>query len=328
MPQQNRYLVTGVAGFIGSHLAETLLNQGHAVVGVDALTDHYDPAAKRRNIEPLRSSPGFRFIQADLLEADLSALLGDVDIVFHEAGQPGVRRSWGREFEPYVRNNVLVTQRLLEAAKGAALSRFVFASSSSIYGDAQTLPVSEASLPRPRSPYGVTKLAAEHLCGLYAREFGIPTISLRYFTVYGPRQRPDMAISRFIHALRAGEEIVVHGDGEQSRDFTFVADVVRANLSAALATLPRTDGPVYNLGGGTRTSVNAVIRLLEGLTGATARIRTAPGEAGDVQHTWADCRAARADLGFTPLTELEVGLRAQVAWQAAEEERSIAKRAA
>src|SRR5262245_64919423 len=221
-------LVTGVAGFIGSHLAERLLRDGVRVTGVDCFTDYYDPAIKRRNLERARSHPEFALVELDLGEADLAAL-PDVQVVYHQAAQPGVRASWGADFAIYTHHNVLATQRLLERYRGSSLERFVYASSSSVYGDAERYPTDEGLLPRPLSPYGVTKLAGEHLALLYARNFGMPVVALRYFTVYGPRQRPDMAFHRFCRALLTGQAITVYGDGRQSRDFTFVADAVEAN---------------------------------------------------------------------------------------------------
>jgi len=263
--------VTGAAGFIGSHLAERLLAAGWEVVGVDCFTDYYPRAAKEANLEGLRGQPGFRLVEMDLNSAALGALLQGIDTVFHQAGQPGVRASWGRSFEPYLRSNILATQALLEAALHLKrpLRRFVFASSSSVYGDAPQLPVREDTLPQPISPYGVTKLAAEHLCSLYTR-LGVPAVSLRYFTVYGPRQRPDMAFHRFIRAVLEGREIEIHGDGEQTRDFTYVMDIVDANLSAAAAPAERVVGRVYNLGGGSRVTVNEVIAIVEGAAGRPA----------------------------------------------------------
>jgi len=306
-------LVTGVAGFIGSHLAERLLAEGYDVFGVDCFTDHYPRSLKEANLQRLSPSPGFRFFPLDLRFADLRPLLSGVAYIFHQAAQPGVRSSWGTEFELYVQHNVLATQRLLEAVKdvGHDLRRFVFASSSSVYGEVEELPVREECLPRPYSPYGVTKLAAEHLCVLYHRNFGLPTISLRYFTVYGPRQRPDMAFRRFTTAMLSGEPLQVYGDGEQTRDFTFVSDAVQANL---LAMQQGDDGGVYNIGGGSRVTVNETIRMLERITGVAAQIVYRPLQHGDVRDTWADTSRARAELGFLPQVSLEEGLRAEVEW--------------
>ncbi|MDQ6773465.1 MAG: NAD-dependent epimerase/dehydratase family protein [Candidatus Dormibacteraeota bacterium] len=313
-----RSLVTGAAGFVGSHLAERLVADGHTVVGVDSLTDYYAVAQKRRNLATLQREPRFSLVSDDLLEADLERLLEGVDYVFHQAGQPGVRASWGKSFEAYVKHNVLATQALLEAVRAAGrLQRFIYASSSSVYGDAEQLPVREDALPRPVSPYGVTKLAAEHLCVLYAK-LGVPTVSLRYFTVYGPRQRPDMAFHKFIRAMLEGREIDVNGDGRQTRDFTFVTDIVEANLAAASRPVAGLTGRVYNLGGGTRISVNDVLSLLRDVVGAPARVRHRPEPPGEARHTYADTSAARAALGFVPRVALRDGLAAETAWLRAE----------
>ncbi len=309
-----RCLVTGVAGFVGSHLAERLLDDGHEVVGVDCFTDYYDRQRKEANVAGLRSRAGFQLRDLDLLSEPVEPLIADADGAFHQAGQPGVRASWGSSFEPYLRLNVLMTQRLLEAAQGSKrLRRFVFASSSSVYGDAPELPASERTLPRPVSPYGVTKLAAEHLCTLYGK-LRVPTVSLRYFTVYGPRQRPDMAFTGFVSALLAGREISVNGDGEQTRDFTYVGDIVDANLAAVDPERVIEPGAVYNLGGGSRVTINEVIRLLEAATGRVARVRYDSAQPGEARHTFADCSAAKRDLGFQPRCSLVDGLRAQVDW--------------
>ena len=309
-----RCLVTGAAGFIGSHLAERLVADGCEVVGVDSFTDYYDPALKERNVEALRASPRFTLVRADLAADDLESVVAGIDYIFHQSGQPGVRRSWGRSFEPYVRCNVIATQRLLEAARTVAgLRRFVNASSSSIYGNATELPVTEQALPKPVSPYGVTKLAAEHLATLYA-DLGVPAVSLRYFTVYGPRQRPDMAFNVFLRALLAGRDIDVNGDGEQTRDFTFVADAVEANVAAASASRETVVGRRYNIGGGSRVTVNHTIRMLEEITGRRATVRYGAPQPGDARDTLADTTAARADLGFAPFWSLSDGLRAEADW--------------
>ncbi len=305
-------LVTGVAGFIGSTLADRLLQDGHAVVGVDALTDYYAPELKRRNLGELLGRPGFSFHEENLLSANLGERLRGIDVVFHLAAQPGVRKSWGGTFATYLDNNVAATQRLLEAVRDVPITRFVFASSSSVYGTATDLPVRESTLPQPISPYGVTKLAAEHLCGVYANAFGVPAVSLRYFTVYGPRQRPDMAFNRFVRAMVEGDQIELYGDGEQTRDFTFVSDAVAATVAAADADLD--GGRVYNVGGGSRVSVNHVIGLLERIIGKQARISRRPAQAGDARDTFADCSAARADLGYQPAVALNAGLEALVRW--------------
>lgn len=304
-------LVTGVAGFVGSHLAERLIDLGHEVVGVDRFADYYPRPLKEENLERLRANPRFRLVEADLAEADLAPLVEGVNAVFHQAAQAGVRASWGKTFESYVRDNVLATQRLLEAVKASNLQRFVYASSSSVYGDAVDLPMRETALPRPYSPYGVTKLAAEHLCELYRNNFGVPTASLRYFTVYGPRQRPDMGFNRFINATLRGEPIAVYGDGEQTRDFTFISDIVQANIAAV-------DGKpgVYNVGGGSRVTLNEVLATIGEIAGQKPVLDRKEPQAGDVRHTWADASAAREGLGFTPKVSLREGLTAQVQWHA------------
>ncbi len=304
-------VVTGAAGFIGSHLSEALIAAGHDVVGIDCFTDYYPRPVKESNLAALRQSPHFTFVEANLLEYDLNSLLGGVDYIFHQAAQAGVRASWGQNFSIYTENNVLATQRLLEAAKGHPIKRLVYASSSSVYGDAKRLPVTEDTIPRPISPYGVTKLAAEHLCRLYWVNFRVPTVSLRYFTVYGPRQRPDMGFHKFFRALLNGEEITLYGDGDQTRDFTFISDAVAANLACMEA--PAT-GEVFNVGGGSRISVNRVLELMQAISGREARIRRIEDQKGDVRHTFADTSRAREVLGFRPSVSTEQGLRAEWEW--------------
>jgi nucleoside-diphosphate-sugar epimerase len=306
----SRCLLTGAAGFIGSHLAERLLELGHEVIGVDRFADYYPRSIKEKNLERLRDQKGFRLVEADVATADLGPLLDGVSVVIHQAAQAGVRASWGQTFEIYLHDNVQSTQRLLEAVKGRGVQKFVYASSSSVYGERATMPMREDGLPRPSSPYGVTKLAAEHLCELYRENFGVPTVSLRYFTVYGPRQRPDMAFNRFINAILDGKPIPIYGDGEQTRDFTFVADAVQANIAAV-------SGPpgVYNIGGGSRVTVNQVLATLADITGKRPLIEHREPQAGDVRHTWADTSSATSALGFTSRVPLPEGLAAQVAWQ-------------
>jgi nucleoside-diphosphate-sugar epimerase len=305
-------LVTGAAGFIGSTLAELLVEAGHDVTGVDCFLDYYPREAKERNLESLRASPRFRLVEASLVDADLTGLVDGVDWVFHQAAQAGVRSSWGDDFRIYSDNNVFATQRLLEACRGTALKKFVYASSSSVYGDAEDLPSRETATPKPVSPYGVSKLAAEHLAWLYWKNYGLPTVSLRYFTVYGPRQRPDMAFHRFINSVMDDEPIVLFGDGEQSRDFTFVGDIVAANVAAAEA---KAVGSVYNLGGGSRTTVNEVIATIGRIVGREPKVDRREVQKGDVKHTAADTGAARRDIGFTPKVALAEGLARQVKWQ-------------
>lgn len=303
-------LVTGAAGFIGSHLAERLVRDGWRVVGVDCFTDYYPRAAKERNLAGLTGNPSFCLVEADLATADLRPLVSTADVVFHEAGQAGVRASWGAGFETYLHSNVLGTQRLLEAARGTALHRLVYASSSSIYGDASQLPITEDTPPHPLSPYGVTKLAGEHLCQLYATNHSVPTTVLRYFTVYGPRQRPDMAFHRLIRSMLRDRPFLLYGDGEQTRDFTYVDDAVDATVRAA--DVP--PGSTYNIAGGARVTMNQVILALEELMGRQSRVERSPSQAGDARHTWADTTAARAGLGYSPLFDLRKGLEAEIDW--------------
>lgn len=227
-----RAIVTGAAGFIGHTLASKLTSDGHDVIGIDSFTPYYDTAIKEENICRIKSSK-FELIRKDILDLDLSSVLDGADVIFHQAGQPGVRKSWGSEFSEYINANISATQYLLESAKGiSSLKRFVYASSSSVYGDAERYPTTEMDPTSPISPYGVTKLAAEHLCTLYGKNFGVPTVSLRYFTVYGPGQRPDMAFTRFLRAAVLDDEITIFGDGHQIRDFTYIDDIVQANIIA------------------------------------------------------------------------------------------------
>ena len=304
-------VVTGVAGFIGSHLSERLLAAGDEVVGVDCFTDYYEKARKEQNLERSISHNRFQFEAADLVDAELAPLLEGADVVYHLAGQPGVRPSWGSQFDRYVRDNVIATQRLLEALKDAPIKRFVFAGSSSVYGDAERFPTKETALPRPVSPYGVTKLAAEHLTHLYTRNFGIPAVSVRYFTVYGPRQRPDMAFSRFMQALTAGEDIEVFGDGEQTREFTYVSDAVDGTIKASAADVV---GQIFNLGGGSRVTVNQVLATLEEISGLSVRRQNLPAAPGDPRHTGASINLARERLGWEPRVSLREGLAQQWEW--------------
>ncbi len=306
-------LVTGVAGFIGSHLAERLLKDGHEVVGVDVFTDNYARALKQENLRILQENASFTFLAADLNEMNLVTLLSDIDWVFHQAGQAGVRASWGQDFALYTAANISATQRLLEAATRApSLQRFVSASSSSIYGNAPALPVTEETLPQPVSPYGVTKLAAEHLCMLYWRNYQVPAVTLRYFTVYGPRQRPDMAFHKFVKAMLDGAEFTVYDDGYQTRDFTYVADIVEANIQAAQA--PDAVGRIFNIAGGSRVHLREVIHTMETLMGKPACIRYEPPALGDVRDTFADTSRARRILGYEPHVSLHEGLAAEIAF--------------
>ena len=303
-------LVTGAAGFIGSHLVDRLLDEGVAVTGVDLFSDYYDPALKRRNLVAALADPRFRLIELDLAAADLAAL-PRADVVFHQAAQPGVRASWGVEFASYTHHNVLATQRLLERYREEPPERFVYASSSSVYGDAERYPTPEDARPRPFSPYGVTKLAGEHLTLLYGRNFGMPVTALRYFTVYGPRQRPDMAFHRFCRAMLREEPITVYGDGTQSRDFTFVTDAIDANLLAWRRAAPQ---GVYNVGGGSQVELCAAIALIEQVLEVRAHVQHAPRQPGDPARTRADDARARAELGWSPRVAIEQGLARQAAW--------------
>jgi len=306
-------LVTGAAGFIGSTLVEQLLANGADVTGVDCFTDYYPRAIKERNLSAALGHPRFAFIDARLQDADLPPLLADRTHVFHLAAQAGVRKSWGRDFGIYTVNNIEATQALLEASLGAKLERLVYASSSSVYGDGVAMPMREDALPQPLSPYGVTKLAAEQLCHLYFANYGVPTVALRYFTVYGPRQRPDMGFHRFLRATLEGKPITVYGDGEQTRDFTFVADAVSATVAAATRGVP---GGVYNIGGGSRVSINEVLDVIGRVVGRRPLVTVGSAQKGDMRHTYADTSLARRDLEFAPTVTLEEGLAAERQWLA------------
>ena len=306
-----KVLVTGAAGFIGSHLAERLLSLGHEVVGIDSLTDYYPRWIKRRNLEPLLQNPRFQYVPGDLTEINLSLVLQDTQWVFHHAAQAGVRASWGSSFQTYAKDNVLATQRLLEATKGTSIQKFVYASSSSIYGDAEAFPTAETAVPRPVSPYGVTKLAGEQLCYLYWRNYGVPTVALRYFTAYGPRQRPDMAFHLFGRALLEEQPIHIFGDGLQTRDFTYIDDVLTANMLAAQRGPP---GEVFNIGGGSRISLREALAHLEAATGRPARLQYETMQKGDARHTAADIQKAQRVLGYQPTVAIAEGLHREVAW--------------
>ena len=307
-------LVTGGAGFIGSTLSERLLEQGASVRAIDAFTDFYPRPLKERNLENLRGRAGYEFIEGDLRELDLSAALEGITHVFHLAAQAGVRRSWGQEFQVYTGLNIDSTQRLLEACATKPIERLVYASSSSVYGDDVAIPMTETALPQPVSPYGVTKLAAEQLCHLYFVNYGVPAVSLRYFTVYGPRQRPDMGFNRFFSAVLAGKSLIQFGDGLQTRDFTFVADAVTATAAAAVRGVP---GRVYNIGGGSRVSLREVFDLIARVSGRKVTIDQQGPQKGDMRDTYADTTRARQDLAFAPSVTLEEGLRAMWRWMEA-----------
>lgn len=306
-------LVTGCAGFIGSRLCKTLIERGETVIGIDSFTPYYDPAMKRANIEPFAAHARFRLLEEDLETADLRPHLEGVDCIFHTAGQPGVRGSWGQQFDLYARNNILATQRLLETVKTIGKKiKIVYSSSSSIYGNTNQLPTTETALPRPYSPYGTTKLAAEHLCMLYHANYGVPTVALRYFTVYGPGQRPDMAFHLFIKSLLQNTRIAILGDGSQTRDFTYVGDIVAANLAAAHKSV---EGEVFNIGGGSQIALRDVLPVLETVSGKTLRIDYKPPTQGDVRDTSADTAKAQTLLDYRPATSLEEGIRHQFEWE-------------
>jgi nucleoside-diphosphate-sugar epimerase len=312
-----RALVTGCAGFIGSRLTETLLQDGAHVVGVDCFNENYGRREKLRNIGHALEWSEFEFVPIDLSRGELQDLVAEVEVIYHLAAEPGVRASWGTRFDAYLRNNVLATQHLLEAGRAWPEKRFVYASSSSIYGQAERLPTSEDVTPRPFSPYGTTKLAGEHLCQLYHGNYGVQTVSLRYFSVYGPRQRPDMAFSVFCRAAVRGERLTVFGDGRQTRDFTFVDDVVAATRAAAAAD--GVAGGVYNVGGGSRISLADAVELIGELAGRTLEVDHLAAQEGDVRDTGADIERARRALGFDPRTDFATGLAAQFEWVVGEE---------
>jgi UDP-glucuronate 4-epimerase len=301
-----RYVVTGAAGFIGSHLAEALVAVGHDVVGLDSFNDYYDPARKRENAARLD------VLERDLVTAELDDLLEGSDGVFHLAGQPGVRASFGPDFEHYVTRNVHASARLFEAAARHGV-RLVYASSSSIYGDAESYPTREDATPRPISPYGVTKLCVEHLAYAHARTTGLEAVGVRYFTVYGPRQRPDMAFTPLLEALENGQHFRLYGDGSASRSFTFVGDAVSGTLAAIERGRP---GSIYNIGGGEEASMTNAIALAERIAGRDLLVERHGVAAGDVRRTRADVTRAERELDWRPTTTLEDGLRAQWEWVA------------
>lgn len=306
-------IVTGAAGFIGNAVTQLLLAEGHRVHGVDCLTDFYSVEDKRSNLEQFTHDERFTFVDMDLRTGDVQSLVDGVDVVFHLAAQPGVRPSWADGFRRYAEHNILATQRLLEAVQNSHLASFVYASSSSVYGNSSSYPSTENDRPQPNSPYGVTKLAAEHLCALYSANHSIPTVALRYFTVYGPRQRPDMAIRRLIDAGLAGSRFPLFGDGQQVRDFTYVNDVARATVLAG--TLDIGPGHVLNVAGGSTTSMIDLIALIGDVIAADISIDHHPPQAGDVLRTGGSLDRTRAILRWTPETDLRTGIEAQVMWQ-------------
>ena len=306
-------IVTGIGGFIGSHLAEALLEKGNTVIGIDQFNDYYDTNLKRKNAAQLSQYQGFKLIEADIQALNWHELLNDVEVVYHQAAQAGVRASWGDGFRHYTERNINATQIMLEAAKETkSLKKFVFASTSSVYGNAETMPTPETICPQPVSPYGITKLAAERLCWLYQQNFGVPVTALRYFTVYGPRQRPDMAFHKFFKAAIADEAISIYGDGQQTRDFTFVSDIVAANLLAG--EVPEAIGEVFNIGGGCRVILADVLETMEQIMGQPLRKNYVDRARGDARHTSADISKAKKILGYQPKVSLAEGLAKEWEW--------------
>lgn len=305
-----KILVTGAAGFIGSHLCDQLLkDQRNEIIGIDTFIGPTPENLKQVNLTALQNNSRFHFIQLDLLKADLDSLLNDVDAVYHLAGMPGVRSSWGKDFGPYVSNNVSATQRLLEAAQNKNLTKFIYASTSSVYGE-KSGKVSEDSCPTPLSPYGITKLTGEHLCHVYQKSFNIPIVVVRFFTVYGPRQRPDMAFHRFILQILKGKPITVYGDGTQSRDFTFISDCIEG--TASVLYKDHLIGRTINIGGKERASINEIISMLEQLTGKQAKIIYTQKVSGEPKHTWADISLAKTLLDYEPQVTLKEGLLKEI----------------
>ena len=307
--ENNFSIVTGAAGFIGSHLAERLLAEGHKVIGIDCFRDYYARKIKKANLEQCLKNDSFIFLEKNILNLDFTSLTKQSRFLFHQAAQPGVRLSWGKEFKKYTDDNILATQRILEAAKESkSLKKIIFASSSSVYGNQNGL-MKESTIPKPISPYGVTKLAAESLAYSYFKNYNLPITMLRYFTVYGPRQRPDMAFTRFIHSALSNKKISVFGDGSQMRDFTFISDIVDANLLAAKSN---TNGNIVNVGGSGIYKVNDVLKLIEEITGKKLNISYESVQKGDVLRTEADISTATKQLGYCPKIKLEAGISKQI----------------
>ena len=307
------HIVTGVAGFIGSHLAEALLKQGAEVIGIDCFNDYYSPQLKYNNVVNLKQYPGFKLIKANIQELDWQQLLQSVDVVYHQAAQAGVRASWGQDFHHYTERNINATQAILEGAKQVkSLKRIVYASSSSVYGDAITMPTPETLCPQPVSPYAITKLAGERLCWLYLQNFGVPVTALRYFTVYGPRQRPDMAFHMFFKAAIAESAICIYGDGQQTRDYTYVSDAVAANLAAG--KIPEAVGEVFNIGGGSRVTLMELLEIMERVIGDPIKKEYVDKAAGDARHTSADVTKAKKLLNYIPQVSLKEGLTQEWHW--------------
>ncbi|MGP3778902.1 NAD-dependent epimerase/dehydratase family protein [Halanaerobium saccharolyticum] len=307
-----KHLITGSAGFIGSNLAKKLLAEGEEVIGVDCFTDYYARELKENNIKEILNNPNYTFLEKDLLKTDLKELIKDVDYIYHQAAQAGVRSSWGEDFEIYNQNNILLTQKLLEAAKESRqLKKFVYASSSSVYGDTDQIPMTEKQRLQPVSPYGVSKLAGENLCYLYYKNFNVPTVSLRYFTVFGEGQRPDMAFHIFIKAFLQGEIINVFGDGEQSRNFTYVGDIARANILAAQNSPA---GEIINVGGTNTVKLNQSLELMKQIIGSDTKIIYSKKVKGDVKHTAADISKADQLLGYSPEVSFKEALEREINW--------------
>ena len=306
-----KILITGAAGFIGSHLAETLLAQGHQVIGIDNFLDYYPRWMKEKNLEGVRTKPGFEFIEADLLETDLVGLVKPLEGVIHLAAQAGVRASWGENFRTYSDNNVLATQTIIGGLPGGGRKEISLRLLLVVYGDTEDLPMREESVLRPVSPYGVSKAAGEYLAYLYHKNFGVPTVSLRFFTVYGPRQRPDMAFHRFFKAAMSGKPLMVWGDGEQSRDFTFIGDIVQGCCRALEAGRP---GNVYNIGGGSRRTLNEVLEAMRRITGLPVTVDYQPVQKGDVRHTSASLEKIKTELGYDPQVSMMEGLEREWEW--------------
>jgi nucleoside-diphosphate-sugar epimerase len=303
-------IVTGVAGFIGSHLAEKLLQDNIQVIGIDCFTDYYSKEIKKDNLKGFENNENFKFIEEDLMKIDLIPIIKECEFLFHEAGQPGVRASWGSQFDTYVKDNILVTQKILESAKKVkTLEKIVMASSSSIYGEQEGMMVENKTIPSPISPYGVTKLASENLGLTYASNHDLPVTSLRYFTVYGPRQRPDMAFSKFIKANLNEEDISIYGDGNQIRDFTYVSDIVEANMSCMNSEI---HANVLNIGGGKTHSIMDVLNIIENITDKNNKLIFLTKQKGDVFRTEADIKMASKIIGYKPKISLKEGLMKQI----------------
>ena len=305
-------IVTGAAGFIGSHLSEKLLENGFKVIGIDCFTDYYSKEIKKNNMISFQNNKNFKLIENDLMKIDLTSIIKESEFLFHEAGQPGVRASWGEQFDTYVKDNILVTQKILESAKKVkTLEKIVMASSSSIYGEQEGIMIENKTIPSPISPYGVTKLASENLGLTYALNHDLPVTSLRYFTVYGPRQRPDMAFTKFIKANLSGDKISIFGDGNQIRDFTFISDIIDANINCIKSEI---QGNVLNIGGGKTYSVLNVLKIIEKITGKKNKLIFSTKQKGDVRKTEANIEKAIKNIDYSPKIDLTKGLTNQINW--------------